>query len=147
MLKKIAIGALAIIAIILVMATMQPDSFAVTRSVTISAAPEKIVPLVADFHNWSRWSPWEKLDPDMQRTFGGAQSGKGAVYNWQGNGDVGSGRMEITDLAALNKVVIKLDFMQRPSRTMSPNSRCGRRGRPPPSPGTCADRCRSSPNS
>jgi hypothetical protein len=112
MLKKIAIGALAIVAIILVMTTMQPDSFAVTRSVTISAAPEKIVPLVADFHNWSRWSPWEKLDPDMQRTFGGAQSGKGAVYNWQGNSDVGSGRMEITDLAALNKVVIKLDFMQ-----------------------------------
>jgi uncharacterized protein YndB with AHSA1/START domain len=112
MLKKIAIGALAIIAVILVMATMQPDSFAVTRSVTISAPPEKIVPLVADFRNWSRWSPWEKLDPNMQRTFGGAHSGKGAVYHWQGNNDVGSGRMEVTDLAAPDKVVIKLDFLK-----------------------------------
>jgi hypothetical protein len=112
MLKKIAIGALAILAIILVTATMQPDRFAVKRSVTISAPPEKIAPLLADFHNWGRWSPWDKLDPNMQRTYSGAQSGKGAVYNWQGNSDVGSGRMEITGLAAPNKVVIKLDFLQ-----------------------------------
>jgi hypothetical protein len=112
MLKKIAIGALAILAIILVTATMQPDRFAVKRSVTISAPPEKIAPLLADFHNWGRWSPWDKLDPNMQRTYSGAQSGKGAVYNWQGNSDVGSGRMEITGLATPNKVVIKLDFLQ-----------------------------------
>lgn len=112
MLKKIAIGAAAILAIILVMAAMQPDSFAVTRSVTVNATPEKIAPLLADFHNWPRWSPWEKLDPNMQRTFSGAPSGKGAVYSWQGNSDVGSGRMEITDVALPQKVTIKLEFKE-----------------------------------
>lgn len=112
MLKKIAIGTLAILAIILLMATMQPDSFAVRRSVTINAAPEKIIALVADFHNWPRWSPWERLDPDMQRSFSGAQSGKGAIYSWQGNRNVGSGRMEITDVAHPRKVAIKLAFKE-----------------------------------
>lgn len=112
MLKKIAIGAAALLAIILVMATMQPGSFAVTRSVTVSAAPEKIAPLIADFHNWPRWSPWEKLDPGMQRTFSGAQNGKGAVYSWKGNSDVGSGRMEIINVELPRNIVIKLDFKE-----------------------------------
>jgi uncharacterized protein YndB with AHSA1/START domain len=112
MLKKIAISALAILAIILLMATMQPDSFSVRRSVTVNAAPDKIVPLLADFHNWPRWSPWEKLDPAMQRTFSGAQSGEGAVYSWKGNSDVGAGRMEILEVVPAQKVAIKLDFSE-----------------------------------
>jgi uncharacterized protein YndB with AHSA1/START domain len=110
MIKKIGAGLLAILAIILVMALMQPDSFSVKRSATIKAPPEKIVALVGDFRQWSSWSPWEHLDPKMQRTFAGAPNGTGAVYSWQGNDDVGAGRMEIVELAAPSKVVIKLDF-------------------------------------
>ena len=48
----------------------------------------------------------------MRRTVSGAPSGKGAVYAWEGNSDVGAGRMEILDTAAPNKVTIKLDFLK-----------------------------------
>jgi uncharacterized protein YndB with AHSA1/START domain len=112
MLKKIAIGLAVIIVLILGLAATKPDTFSVQRSVTIKAPPEKILTLVSDFHNWPAWSPWEKLDPNMQRTFTGAPNGKGAVYDWQGNSDVGRGHMEITDYAAPASVTIKLDFIE-----------------------------------
>jgi uncharacterized protein YndB with AHSA1/START domain len=111
MIKKIAIAAVVILAVILGLAMTKPDTFTVERKVVIKAPPEKIVPLISDFHNWASWSPWEHLDPKMQRTFSGAASGKGAVYAWKGNSDVGEGRMEVTDVAVPNKVAIKLDFI------------------------------------
>jgi hypothetical protein len=112
MLKKIAIGVVVILAIILGLAAMKPDTFSVKRVASIKAPPEKIAALVADFHQWPSWSPWEQLDPNMKRTFSGAPRGKGAVYEWEGNKDVGKGRMEITEAASPLKTVIKLDFMQ-----------------------------------
>lgn len=112
MLKKILIGIAVILAIIVGLAAMKPDSFSVVRTATIKAPPEKIVVLINDFHNWGSWSPWEKLDPNMKRTFSGAPSGKGAIYNWEGNKDVGAGRMEITDQVLPTKVIIKLDFLE-----------------------------------
>ena len=111
MLKKIAIGVVAVIAIILGLAATKPGNFAVQRSVIIKAPPEKIIALVGDFHQWASWSPWELLDPNMTRTFSGPSSGKGAAYQWKGNADVGEARMEIIDMAPPGKVIIKLDFM------------------------------------
>ncbi len=111
MFKKIAFGLLAIVVIILALATTKPDTFSVTRATTIKAPPEKIIPLIADFHNWTHWSPWDHLDPGMVRTFEGAPSGKGAVYGWKGNSAVGQGRMEVTDVTPA-KVDIKLDFIE-----------------------------------
>ncbi len=111
MIKKIALGLLVILIVICGLALTKPDSFTVQRVVIIKAPPEKIAPLISDFHNWGSWSPWEALDPKMQRTFSGTAAGKGAVYAWKGNKDVGEGRMEITDETAPAKVVIKLDFM------------------------------------
>jgi uncharacterized protein YndB with AHSA1/START domain len=110
MIKKIAIGVAAIIAIVLILAAMQPNDFKVIRSTTIKAPPEKIVPLIADFHQWGSWSPWEKLDPAMVRTHSGAASGKGAHYHWKGNDQVGEGHMEVLNVTP-NAVNIKLDFL------------------------------------
>jgi uncharacterized protein YndB with AHSA1/START domain len=112
MIKKIAVGSLAILAIILLLAAMQPDSFGVRRSTTIKAPPARIIALINDFRSWSSWSPWEQLDPNMKRSFAGPPNGKGAVYSWEGNKDVGAGRMEITDMSAPARVVIKLDFLK-----------------------------------
>ena len=112
MLKKLALAVFAIIVVILGMAAMKPDTFAVKRVVSIKAPPEKIAVLVTDFHQWGSWSPWEKLDPAMKRTFTGAPAGKGAIYEWEGNKDVGKGRMEILDVSTPAKTVIKLDFLQ-----------------------------------
>ena len=111
MLKRIGLTLLVLIAGVLAFATTQPDSFSVERRIVIQAPPEKIQPLIADFHRWSDWSPWEKLDPAMKRTFGGPASGTGATYAWQGNKDVGSGRMEVK-AAEPAKVSIQLDFIE-----------------------------------
>jgi hypothetical protein len=98
------------IAIVLILAAIKPGRFSVRRDIVVRAPAEKIFPLIADFHRWGSWSPYENKDPAMKRTYGGAASGKGAVYAWEGNKNVGSGRMEITDVSAPSKVVIKLDF-------------------------------------
>jgi carbon monoxide dehydrogenase subunit G len=111
MLKNIALAVIAIIVVILGLAAMKPDTFSVKRTISIKAPPEKIAGLITDFHQWGSWSPWEHLDPAMKRNFSGAQAGKGAIYEWEGNKDVGKGRMEITDATTPAKTVIKLDFL------------------------------------
>lgn len=112
MLKIIAIAVVVLIAGVLVFAATRPDNFSVQRTTSIKAPPEKIFPLINDFHRWTAWSPWEKMDPEMKRTYSGAASGKGAVYAWQGNSKVGEGRMEISDTSPPSKVTIKLDFVK-----------------------------------
>jgi uncharacterized protein YndB with AHSA1/START domain len=112
MIKTILLVIAAAIGGVLVFAATKPDSFTVQRSITISAPPERVQGLIDDFRRWSAWSPWEKLDPALKRTHSGASSGKGAIYAWQGNKDVGSGRMEITDSVSPGKVIIKLDFIE-----------------------------------
>lgn len=112
----IAVGVVAVIVvalvIILMMAASKPDVFRVERTATIKADPGKVFSCINDFHNWAAWSPFEKLDPNMQKTFTGAASGKGAVYEWKGNNKAGEGRMEILDTSVPHKIVIKLDFLK-----------------------------------
>ena len=92
-------------------AATRPDDFRVQRSIAIKAPPEKVMGLVGDLRGWTAWSPYEKKDPGMKRTYSGAPAGKGAVYEWNGNKDVGRGRMEILE-STPSKVLIKLDFME-----------------------------------
>ena len=100
MLKTIAIILAVAVAAILVSAGFQPDTFRVQRATSIDAPPEKVFALISDFHRWGSWSPYEKMDPGMKRTYSGADSGQGAVYEWQGNSKVGQGRMEILEAPA-----------------------------------------------
>lgn len=109
-LMYIVIALAILIAIVLIVAAMRPDTFRVQRSIDIDAPAEKVFPLINDYKHWGSWSPYENLDPAMQRTFTGAPSGKGSVYEWRGNKNVGHGRMEITDATPSSRVVIKLDF-------------------------------------
>src|ERR1700704_6325347 len=106
----IAIVLAVAIAIVLIFAATKPDTFSVQRATTVKAPPEKIFSLINDFHQWGSWSPYENKDPAMKRSYSGAESGKGAVYGWEGNKNVGSGRMEILDTSVPTKIVIKLDF-------------------------------------
>jgi uncharacterized protein YndB with AHSA1/START domain len=100
-----------LVAALLVYAATRPDRFRVQRALSIKAPPEKIFALVNDLRGWGAWSPYEKKDPDMKRTYSGAASGKGAVYEWDGDKNVGKGRMEITDTSPPSKIVNKLDFI------------------------------------
>ena len=120
MVKTIAIVVVALLVVsvagVLLLAFSKSDTFRVQRATSIKAPPDRIfpliAPLIADFHGWSAWSPYEKLDPAMKRMFGGADKGKGAVYEWDSDGKAGKGRMEITDAPAPSKVTIKLDFFK-----------------------------------
>jgi len=108
----IAIVLAVAIAVVLILAATKPDSFSVRRAVVINAPAEKVFPLIADFHEWRKWSPWEDRDPELKRTYGGAERGKGAVYTWEGNRNVGSGRMEILEANSPSLVKIQLDFLK-----------------------------------
>jgi K+-transporting ATPase KdpF subunit len=116
MLKAIAIIAIVLaigIAAVLVFALTKPDTFRVERSLAVKAQAGALYPLVADFHRWTGWSPYEQRDPAMKRTYGGTAAGQGATYAWDGNNNVGAGHMEILEANASSKLRIKLDF-ERP---------------------------------
>lgn len=112
MIKKIAVVIVILIVAFLAYAATRPDTFRIQRQATIQAPPEKIFPLIDDFHQWRAWSPWENVDPDMRRTYSGPASGEGAVYGWEGNQDIGSGRMEIIEATPPSRVLIKLEFFE-----------------------------------
>lgn len=112
MLKLIAAVLVIAIVAVLGLAATKPDTLRVQRSTSIHAPPEKIYALVQDFHQWPQWSPYEKKDPTMKRTFTDSDSGKGARYAWNGNKEVGSGSMEIIEANPPGKVGIKLYFLE-----------------------------------
>lgn len=115
MLKFLAVAAIivvSLVAIVCVYAANKPDAFQVTRSVSINAAPEKIFPLIDDLHNFNRWNPFLKQDPDIKLTYSGPASSEGAVHEWAGNRHVGKGRLEITESAPASKVAMKLDMIE-----------------------------------
>jgi len=112
MIKKIAIVAGLLIAGVLAFAATRPDAFGVQRSTSIKAPPEKVFALINDFKRWEAWSPWEKKDPAMKRTYSASTSGRGAKYAWEGNGEVGQGSMEIAESAPPSRVVLNLDFVK-----------------------------------
>jgi uncharacterized protein YndB with AHSA1/START domain len=95
---------------VLAYAATKPDTFRVQRTTTIKAPPERVFPLREDFRTWGAWSPYEGKDPAMKRTYSGSAKGKGAVYAWEGDKNVGTGRMEIADTAPPSRVTLKLDF-------------------------------------
>jgi uncharacterized protein YndB with AHSA1/START domain len=100
------------IVVVLFLASTKPDTFSVQREAVMKAPPDRIFPLISSFHQWKGWSPWENRDPALRRTYEGAESGKGAVYAWEGNKNVGSGRMEILEASPSSRIVIKLDFFK-----------------------------------
>jgi len=105
------IVALALIVLAIVIA-MRPDDFRVARTVAMAVPASKVFPHVNDFHLWQAWSPYDKRDPAMQRTYDGAIAGTGAIYAWNGNNDVGEGRSTITESRANELIRIKLEFMR-----------------------------------
>jgi len=116
MVKKIALikGGLLFATVVAVLcgALTKPDEFRVERSIVIKARPEAIFPVIGDFHRATEWSPWDKLDPNLKRTFSGADSGKGAKYGWSGNNEVGEGSLEVLEFEPPTKVVMNLHFVR-----------------------------------
>lgn len=103
---------LAVVLILVIFIVTRPADFTIQRSTTISAPPAVPFALVNDFHKWGGWSPWEKMDPNLRRTYDGAASGPGAVYSWSGNKKVGDGRMTILETRPNEVIRIKLEFLK-----------------------------------
>jgi hypothetical protein len=112
MLKKILIGVVVVIGILLVVIVTRPAEYSIERSTTIATPAAVPFGLVNDFHAWESWSPWEKRDPDMKRTYQGPESGEGARYSWTGNDDVGKGRMTIVSSRPSEAIDIELEFIE-----------------------------------
>ena len=112
MILRIIIIVAVLIAAVLALATTKPKTFEVQRSISIKAPREKIFALINDFHSWSGWAPQDKLDPTMNRTYGGAANGKGAVSEWNSTGSAGKGRMSITESVPPSMISIKVDFVK-----------------------------------
>ena len=111
MITSILIVVAVLIAGLLVYAATKPDTFAIRRSVLIAAPPERIFPMIDDLHAQSAWSPFEK-DPNMKRTHSGAPHGRGAVYAWDGNRQVGAGRITITNSVPPSKITLLLEMFR-----------------------------------
>lgn len=112
MLKIIGLVVLVAVAGVLIAAAMKPDTFRVQRSIKVKAPPSSIYPLVNDLHRFSTWSPYEKKDPAMQRTYSGPEAGTGARYAWNGNKEIGEGSMEILGGVPDSQVAMRLDFVK-----------------------------------
>lgn len=116
----ITIGLILLVLIVALLgfAATKPDIFRMERSAPINAPAATIFPLLNDFRKWKGWSPYEKLDPEMQRTYLGAEEGLGAVYTWEGNNKAGAGRMEITESTPPSHILLRLEF-SRPFKAVN----------------------------
>jgi uncharacterized protein YndB with AHSA1/START domain len=112
MLKKIGLGLVVVVVAFAGFVATRPSTFRVERSMEIAAPADAVFPFINDFHQWSNWSPWEKLDPAMKKTFQGPAAGAGAIYAWTGNDKVGKGQMTVTDSRPNERVGIKLEFIE-----------------------------------
>jgi hypothetical protein len=112
MLLKIGGGVLILILVLVAVIASRPADFRIERSALVSAPSEAVFPLLNDFHQWNRWSPWEKMDPTMKKTFSGPEQGPGSSYAWSGNSKAGEGRMTVEQSKPGKMVSIKLEFMK-----------------------------------
>jgi hypothetical protein len=112
MLKKILLVLLLIVVVFLIVVATRPSDFRVARSVTIAAPAAAVFPHVNELKKWEAWNPWGKIDPAMKLTYEGPPAGKGAIYSWVGNREVGEGRMVITESRANELVQFKLEFFK-----------------------------------
>jgi Polyketide cyclase / dehydrase and lipid transport len=86
-------------------------SFAIARDVHVNAPAATVHALIDDFRRWVQWSPWEGLDPALQRTYTGPDAGVGASYAWSGNRKAGAGSMHIRS-STPDLVEIDLQFLK-----------------------------------
>lgn len=112
MMQKIFIGLIATIGSFLALVLLQPSDYRVSRTMVVSASAPEVFAQIDDFRRWQAWSPWAKRDPKAKASFAGPESGKGAMFAWSGNNEVGEGRMTLTESRPAEAVKIKTDFVK-----------------------------------
>ena len=95
LLRKIALGLAAFVALILIIGLLLPGHFSIARSITIKAKPEDIYAKLDDPKAWRGWSVWTLRDPAMKIVYSGPDRGVGAHWSWQSKTE-GNGEMTFT---------------------------------------------------
>lgn len=112
MIKKVLLVVAVLVLGVIVLIATRPSTYLVERTTTIEAPVEVVFEQVNELHKWEQWSPWEKLDPEMTKTYEGPTSGVGAVYAWAGDEKIGEGRMTIAESVAGERISIQLQFIK-----------------------------------
>jgi len=110
MLKYILIALLLALAALLLFAASRPDTFSVARSLRVQAPADRVFALIANMPASQRWNPFMKKDPAVKLTFSGPESGPGATCDFDGNNEVGAGRVTITSVSVPTEVSMTLDM-------------------------------------
>ena len=105
----IGVLALVITAALAFIATC-PAKYRIERSAQIDARPDVVFSIINDLRRWDEWSPYDNRDPNMKKTFEGASLGPGASYCWNGNNQVGEGRLTTVEGKPGELVSMKLEF-------------------------------------
>src|SRR4051812_31489488 len=112
MVKKLSLVLLVALVAVVAFAATRPDTYRVERTTKIAAPAPIIFAQLDDFKAWAAWSPWEKIDPSMTRTFSGPPSGVGSSYAWAGNSKAGKGKMTIVESQPPSLIKYRLEFIE-----------------------------------
>jgi hypothetical protein len=107
MLKKILLGLVLLLAVLVGVAYLLPREITVTRSAQLASSPDVIFPLLETPAEWPKWSPWNKRDPNMKITYSGPPNGQGAKWAWTSESE-GDGEMVITQ--AVPSVIVNFEL-------------------------------------
>ena len=110
MFKIILLVIVVLVVVFAIVAALQPSKFRIARSILVAAPPAVAFAQVEDFRIWPAWSPYEKLDPNLQRRYEGPAIGEGAIYDWAGNKDAGEGRATVLESRPGERMRIQLAF-------------------------------------
>jgi hypothetical protein len=83
MLWKILIGVAAVLVLFVAVVATRPSSYHVERKLEVAAPADLVFGVLNDLHQFAGvcpfGSPWEKLDPNMQKTFEGPRRRRSVV--------------------------------------------------------------------
>lgn len=110
--KGILLTLVALAAIAAAVGFLSPSKVHVERSILINAPSEIVHTQINDLHNWTKWSPWYRMDTAMKIEYNVIASGAGAGYKWNSNHEkVGNGDMTIT-ASTQDSISTAMNFME-----------------------------------
>ncbi|MFN0149662.1 MAG: SRPBCC family protein [bacterium] len=117
MLAKILIGVAAGFVLFVAVVATRPSTYHVERKLELAAPAERVFGVLNDLHQFAGvlvlfGSPWEELDPNMEKTFDGPAAGVGQSFAWNSNKEVGKGKLTIEESIPGQQVGMKLEFVK-----------------------------------
>ncbi|MBK7099818.1 MAG: SRPBCC family protein [Sphingobacteriales bacterium] len=110
-LKKILIVVGILIAIPLIVALFVKKEYAVERKIVINKPKTEVFEYIKFLKNQDNYSKWNKIDPNMKKSYKGTDGTVGFVSAWESkNENVGVGEQEILKITEGERIDMKLRF-------------------------------------